>query len=526
MAACPQREIAAIQKHLHTPARVVEEHLKTMATGETGDPKSEARKPKTRSDALGQVFTPDAIANRMINGLGLSRSQKGAIVLDPCIGPATFPRAMAASGLQGVPVHAFDIDPDMVSTSRAWAAESGMALTISERDYLKSPLTGKFDFAVLNPPYIRQEWILNKQAYQNIFSQRYGLKIPGTSNLYVYFLVKAIADLRIGGKVACIIYDSWLSTRYGKWLQMHLASVCQSVTVETITSMPFKGHLIDATIIYAVKGPSETQLPEKGDDSLQRGYATIDTLFETKRGLRLKQANFFLSELCRTEAEGSTPFVKKIQGIRGYVVPEDHPETALLISSSNKDSRTLAAIAQRLALAKALPSENISILTWFKERPEVWAEHALPPAAPFLFNYYLRSKPRFLYNPTRAYSDNFYGLVPRNPNIPHYALLALLNSTSTAIGILDCARNQGAGLAKLQLFEFRNVRIIDAQRLPVSTLSKLSKLGRLLVDGISPIDTIEKIDLLLAKTTGFEELETHRLKARYISADRRARRKQ
>ena len=90
---------------------------------------------------------------------------------------------------------------NMVSASRAWAAESGMALTIREGDYLKSPLTGKFDFAVLNPPYIRQEWILNKQVYKDIFSQRYVLKILGTSNLYVYFLVKAIADLCIGGKV-------------------------------------------------------------------------------------------------------------------------------------------------------------------------------------------------------------------------------------------------------------------------------------------------------------------------------------
>ena len=433
---------------------------------------------------------------------------------------------MAASGLTGLHVHAFDIDPDMVSASRAWAARSGMALTISERDYLQTPLTDNFDFAVLNPPYIRQEWILNKQAYQDIFAKKYNLKIPGTSNLYVYFLVKAIADLRIGGKLACIIYDSWLSTRYGKWLQLHLAAACHSVTVESIANMPFKGHLIDATIIYAVKGPHGTQPPEKADDGLQRGYAKIDTLFETKRGLRLKQANFFLSELCRTETEGSTPFVKKVKGVRGYLVPEDHPETALLITSSKKDPRTLAAIAQRLALAKALPTKNISILTWFKERPKVWAEHASPPVAPFIFNYYLRSRPRFLYNPTRAYSDNFYGLVPRNPSVSDYAWIALLNSTNTAIGILDCARNQGAGLAKLQLFEFRNVCILDAHHFPDSALSKLSNLGRLLVDGISPVDTIDQIDLLLAKTTGFEELAPYNLNARYISVDRRARRKQ
>ena len=49
----------------------------------------------------------------------------------------------------------------------------------------------------------------------------------------------------------------------------------------------------------------------------------------------------------------------------------------------------------------------------------------------------------------------------RSVAINHAAALALLNSTAVCVDVLARSRNQGGGLAKLQLFEYRETRVPD-----------------------------------------------------------------
>ncbi len=77
--------------------------------------------------------------------------------------------------------------------------------------------------------------------------------IPGTSNLYVYFVVKIISDLKPGGQFSCILYDSWQSIRYGASLVDYLNENCSSIQFEAVPNQPFHGRLINATILYGTK---------------------------------------------------------------------------------------------------------------------------------------------------------------------------------------------------------------------------------------------------------------------------------
>lgn len=497
----------------------------------SGDPSSNARKPQSKAEALGQIFTDSDLANRMVRGLGITGNSIAGRVLDPCVGPATFPKAISicVSNSRKIVIDAFDIDPDLVRFTSEWAVKSRIRVTARSADYLNVPLDGIYDFAILNPPYVRQEWIAHKQYYRSEFLQRYGVTIPGTANAYVYFIVKVLADMRFGGRMACIVYDSWQATHFGRWLKGHLQANCSWLRVESVPNMPFDGQLIDATIIYAERGTP----PVSGESIFTScaplfahdidGIRPLHTLFETKRGLRLKQSDFFMTTLANAEKEGAQPFVKKVRLIPGYSVPDDHSEAVLLVTPNEANVRTLRVLKRRFAQALLNPSANVSIMTWQKERPEVWAQHGSRPWAPLLLNYYLRKRPRHIYNSNRIYSDNFYGLTPRG-SIPVLAWLAALNSTASAVGLLEQARNQGAGLAKLQLFEYRAAQIVDLTEWSLSDVNRLRSVGQDLVAGRKdPVKLIRLLDDIIAAVLADDRLKPTAINEIFFEVDRQAR---
>ncbi|HCI4291545.1 TPA: SAM-dependent DNA methyltransferase [Klebsiella pneumoniae] len=503
--------------------------VQVLTSVSSGDPKSDARKPRTKAEALGQVFTSQELANRMVRGLGIPEHGTNQRLLDPCVGPATFPKAIdnLISKDCKLEINAIDLDLEMVHLTEDWSINSNRQLNIRNADYLEYMVEGHYDFAILNPPYVRQEWITKKKYYKSLFKENYGVDVPGTANLYVYFIVKVIAELKLGGKMACIVYDSWQSTKFGQWLKQYINENCSWAKVENIASLPFDGRLIDATIIYAEKGHSHGDLFESNKDSLLNGIDglnVISNLFDTRRGLRLKQSSFFMTDIANAEREGASAFVKKVALIPGFIVPDNHPEAAILITKRDDNSKAIKTLEHRLMQALASPKNNISILTWKKERPDTWALHRNSHWAPLLFNYYLRKRPRHIYNPNRIYSDNFYGVTPLS-NLPVMAWLAALNSTLSSIGILEQARNQGAGLAKLQLFEYRVASVIDLTIWSVNDIKKLSLLGQELINSreISS-KIISKIDELVFSVLADERLKINSINEIYLEVERNARR--
>ena len=320
--------------------------------------------------------------------------------------------------------------------------------------------------------------------------------------------------LKPGGKFSCIVYDSWQSTRYGQWLLSFIGKTCKNVEFHPVRQQPFDGHLIDAVIIY---GTRKSAIEEESHDVIEMersspfsglaGFSPIEYLFSTRRGLRLKQADFFLCELAEFEDQGAVPFVKKLPGHKGFNVPSDHNEGALLVSQYGSNAALLRELKRRLKLAEQNPEQNVSILTWYKERPSAWFRHGTPHKAPIIFNYYLRNRPRHINN-NRIFSDNFYGLTPLSESSPLSAWIAVLNSTAACVEILSRARNQGSGLAKVQLFEYRKAAILNVSELDLRDQQMLSKLGeRLLLGREDPSVVIDEIDNAIHEIAGDASLK-------------------
>jgi adenine-specific DNA-methyltransferase len=428
------------------------------------------------------------------------RDQAPMHILDPCVGPGTFVDALSNTRrlLAGDSLICIDIDPAMVRRAGAALSHCRAKTECLTADYLKWRAPAPFDAAILNPPYIRQEWIDGKADLRERLSVGPSTGIPGTANLYVYFLVKSLSDLRPGGRLVAIVYDGWRHTRYGSWLSDYLYAYCETVSVQPIQRTPFRGRLIDATIISATKGTRvarERPLSALVDDPVQGipGLVPIRERYETRRGLRLKQASFFLCPRMEAEALGGTPFLKKVRHAPGYSVSRNHPEAALLITEPSDSHPALKELRRRLALARSKPHENASILNWADQRPQSWYRHAAPPVAPIVFNYYLRGRPRHLRNPGLPFSDNFYGLQPKD-GLSTLASLALLNSTAACLSILGRARNQGDGLRKLQLYEYREALVPDLTRFDSRGLALLAQLGEELASEGSSARVLEQVD--------------------------------
>jgi type I restriction-modification system DNA methylase subunit len=185
----------------------------------SSDPRSLAGRPKDRARLLGQVLTPPQIAQHMAKVLLGNRPQGPISIVDPAVGPGTFPVALFESGFMqsSDQLTVYDIDETMISTTEAYLRSHLIRFRSFCADFLETRSEIHYDMAVLNPPYVRQEWIDKKEHYRSLFKERYGVDVPGTSNLYVYFLIKMLFELKPGGRSACIIYDSWRYTRFGNW---------------------------------------------------------------------------------------------------------------------------------------------------------------------------------------------------------------------------------------------------------------------------------------------------------------------
>jgi hypothetical protein len=108
-------------------------------------------------------------------------------------------------------------------------------------------------------------------------------------------------------------------------------------------------------------------------------------------------------------------------------------------------------------------------------KPESWFALPEPPKGNIVFNYYLRDRVDFIYNPQRHMaSNNFYVMESKDP----YLDLITLNSSLVRNTILATARNQGDGLKKVQLYEFRDLSLPNTDLLTEKQRNELRDLGK------------------------------------------------
>jgi adenine-specific DNA-methyltransferase len=415
---------------------------------------------------LGQVWTPVDVALKMARE-ALAAKEGIKKVLDPACGPATFTTALHAAGAKGIQLDCYDVDERMEQLTSAQNRKFGFLGTTKRQDYLAdTTLAGLFDLVIMNPPYIRQEAIAPeaKNSYHKYLKEILGEAIDRRANLFALFLLKGIVDLAEGGILCAIVYDAITQSTYGKKTLALLAQHAELLSSTPVLA-PFDGVLVDAQILLYRKCFGGRSKSVESAVQTEPGCAPLEILLATRRGTALPVRKGYLASVGEPHFQHAVPFLVKQRKLESLIVDAD----------------------ARAYLAESLVSNNSEISAWLQERadknrirlPRVSVNAVKGQIA---FNYYIRNAPRHLWNKDGvAIADNFY-VSSTTEGFPAEVAWLLLNSDEYLNRLVAAARNQGNGLKKLQLYEYRQVLLPDWRLLPKRTINSLQKMALALIN--------------------------------------------
>ncbi len=486
-----------------------------------------------QDENLGQVFTSAILAKFMI-GLLRETLKQNSSILDPCIGPNTFFKAMSENfsncNLKGI-----EIDINLITEEIKKFYESPNR-TLINGSFFDLPFSEKFDLIIQNPPYVRQELLADgANSKENI---RYNVSsilstIPSQSNLYIYFLLKSILHLKDGGVMVAVIYDSWLYSSFGKFLKESFLKLGHLDSIYHFKKSAFDDVEIGATVIKFVKDKNHKKsisyypLNDLNDLRTYNGlngnclklkqqelltysfnnhsiinfksslFKELKTIVSQpiQRGTSAVVNSHFI--FSKNELPELKPIVKDVSQIKTYTVNQENAYILAVNGSiSNETKLYLESVKNEILKA---PAQKFIAVKRDIETKSDWYKINLKATGNFIFNYYLRNNIDFIYNPNKFLSsDNFYILNIKNNELANFSIL---NSSFTRLNTLSNSRSQGNGLRKIQLYEFKEVKVIDINKLSEENIKKLELLGKELMN-VSRYENgqkqiIEQIDLLL-----------------------------
>ncbi len=160
----------------------------------------------------GRVYTPDALARHVVDGLGMATRW-----LDPSCGDGAFLAAVLQraidDGAPGLHVEGWDIDGDALAAASArlepLARAAGATLSLVHRDAL-DPTDARFDRVVGNPPYLESKRM--SDALKRRLRKGGWEAATGAFDLYAIFVELASRLVSPGGQVSLIVPNRLLVT--------------------------------------------------------------------------------------------------------------------------------------------------------------------------------------------------------------------------------------------------------------------------------------------------------------------------
>lgn len=215
--------------------------------------------PNDKLRNLGSIYTPVEFARLLVNWGIRSKSDK---VLDLGIGEGVFtflalerlrelgaPQTVACRQLYGSEIHAPTFE-----TFTQLAEERDVNFPyVMQGDFLAQdfPIV---ETALGNPSYVRRSAIVDFDTLteeSDITSDE--IPVSRLSELYIYFLLRAVSQLKVGGRLAVITADTWLNVRYGEAFKQALVD---NFTIESLISFDravFPDIQVKPVLLFATK---------------------------------------------------------------------------------------------------------------------------------------------------------------------------------------------------------------------------------------------------------------------------------
>lgn len=151
----------------------------------------------------GQFWTPPWLAKVMA---GWVIQDHPEMIFDPAVGPGTFFAAAREAGFTGE-LHGFELHLNAFADGWKFGLKLDDFQHVQIADFISSPMPEKFPAIISNPPYIRHHRLTQRQKLElkQLAQCHLGFPLDGRVGLHVYFLLKCLAQLAPGGRLAFLL---------------------------------------------------------------------------------------------------------------------------------------------------------------------------------------------------------------------------------------------------------------------------------------------------------------------------------
>lgn len=210
----------------------------------------------------GQVWTPSWVADGMAT---LLKSRLDGEVLDPAVGPGALVSACNRLVRDKLKITAYEIDAAVLASDHSEVEfKSSDFYKLYLQNYLEHTSGEKFSAIIANPPYLRHHKIPLelKEKCKKITQEVLGISIDARAGLHVYFLVKAISDLKPNGGLVFIVPSDTFEGIFAEKLWTAIATKYRIDGIITMSSevSAFPGLDTNAVIVAISKSNPELNL--------------------------------------------------------------------------------------------------------------------------------------------------------------------------------------------------------------------------------------------------------------------------
>ena len=180
---------------------------------------------------------------------------------------------------------------EMERLSREISRRTGDSMSVIE-SHMHVPA----HIVVMNPPYVRQESIPSEK--KRYYTDKYG--VDRKSDLYVYFLTRAIKLASAEGVISVISSDKWLETGYGVSLQKKLKN--HIIAIYGQRERSFGADINTVVTVYSARDNSDsvidfTYLEKYGVEKIRRHYAILKKDLQPGKWFYLRAPKIFMEKI-------------------------------------------------------------------------------------------------------------------------------------------------------------------------------------------------------------------------------------
>ncbi|MEW5781541.1 MAG: Eco57I restriction-modification methylase domain-containing protein [Pseudomonadota bacterium] len=335
--------------------------------------------------ALGQVFTPPSVVERM-----LALRQRRGRTLDPAAGDGAF-----STRIPGC--EAIEIDPGV--------APAGAQVM----DFFALPLDEKFDTIIGNPPYVRFQDIPPRTLAlldHEMFDRR--------SNLYLYFIEKAVRHLRRGGELIFIVPREFTKLTAARRLNAFLFEEGDITDfIELGDARVFGEHTPNCAIFRFERGRRERRLADG------RRFALVDGQLMFLRGdYRVPLAELF--EVKVGAVSGADDVFEHPEGNAEFVCSRTVDDGSTRRMIFNTPHPHLEAFKERLLARRVRPFDESNWWQWGR------LHHVSTAPRVYVNGKTRRPRPFFVHD-CPNYDGSVLALFPRLPGLDVALAADMLN---------------------------------------------------------------------------------------------------